>query len=38
MYKQLKEYREPKKDEKLYRADVEYLEWGGTRSHPLEYA
>lgn len=34
LYKQLKEYKEPAKDEKLYRADVEYLTWGGTRSHP----
>lgn len=33
-YNDMKAYKEPKADEQVYRADVEYVEWGGTRSHP----
>lgn len=34
LYEQLKNYKEPKKDEQVYKADVEYIVWSGTKSRP----
>ena len=31
-YKKLKAYKKPKADEKVYRANVSYIEWSGTRA------
>ena len=34
LYNDMKAYKEPKADEQVYRADITYVEWGGTRKHP----